>query len=143
MSTRKIIFTITSILCIMFFSSVCYATDMKDKADSAKDHVENAMKDTKDNMKEKMDSSKNHVKNFADDTGKNMKNFAGSVDNKMKDRGRNDAYKTERTEAEVTGVSSNTWTWIIIGVAGIAIMAVVWYYFMQPAPTEVHKEKMD
>ena len=29
------------------------------------------------------------------------------------------------------GMSSNTWSWLILGIAAIAIIALVWYYSMQ------------
>ena len=45
----------------------------------------------------------------------------------------NGRYNTSRTSTEGTlmGMSSNGWTWLILGIAAIAIIAVVWYYSMQ------------
>jgi hypothetical protein len=35
------------------------------------------------------------------------------------------------TDGSYMGMSSSTWTWIIMGIAAIAIIALVWYYSMQ------------
>ena len=36
------------------------------------------------------------------------------------------------------GMTANAWTWLIIGIAAIAIIAVVWYYSMQFTNTNRH-----
>ena len=43
-------------------------------------------------------------------------------------------YTATRTNAEgstLMGMNATTWTWLIIGIAAIAIVALVWYYSMQ------------
>ena len=43
-------------------------------------------------------------------------------------------YTVARTSSESTllGMDSTVWTWLIVGIAAIAIFALIWYYTMQP-----------
>ena len=41
------------------------------------------------------------------------------------------ATRTATTNQTFMGMSSTAWTWLIIGIAGIAIVALVWYYGSQ------------
>ena len=45
----------------------------------------------------------------------------------------NNNYTVTRTSADNTmmGMNSTAWTWIIIGIAAIGIIAIVWYYTSQ------------
>ena len=47
----------------------------------------------------------------------------------------NSNYNATRTSTTTNntfmGMSATAWTWLIIGVAGIAIIALVWYYGTQ------------
>ena len=51
--------------------------------------------------------------------------------------GNNGRYTSTRTSTDIAtdntvlGMSSTAWTWLILGIATIAIIAVVWYYSMQ------------
>ena len=66
------------------------------------------------------------------------KNITSGAENKM-DAIRTDStmgtgYNAARTSTDTTtvaGMSQTAWTWLILGVAAIAIIAVVWYYSMQ------------
>ena len=56
----------------------------------------------------------------------NIRNFVGGVENTVEN-----AARTSTDTTTVTGMSQTAWTWLILGVAAIAIIAVVWYYSMQ------------
>lgn len=55
----------------------------------------------------------------------NIRNFVGGVENTVEN-----AARTSTDTTTVTGMSQTAWTWLILGVAAIAIIAVVWYYSM-------------
>lgn len=75
----------------------------------------------------------NDVKNTAENVGNDTKNAAENVGNGMNKTG-NNAYTATRTATETTGettknwMSSNVWTWIIVGIIAIVIIALIWYY---------------
>ncbi|MBR6505146.1 MAG: hypothetical protein IKT41_05550, partial [Clostridia bacterium] len=51
----------------------------------------------------------------------------GTTDNNNNNNGN---YTATRT-ATFMGMDGNTWTWFIIGLVGIAIVALVWAYYTQ------------
>ena len=67
--------------------------------------------------------------------GNNNEN--NNMDNNNNDNADNNAnngdYDATRTSADNTamGMDSTAWTWLILGVAAIAIVALVWYYSSQ------------
>ena len=62
-------------------------------------------------------------------------NNTNNNDNNQNNVNQNDDgnYTATRTEGESTfmGMNSNTWSWLILGIAAVAIIALVWYYSMQ------------
>ena len=69
------------------------------------------------------------VKNTIMGTTNTMENGAENMTNYVS----NNNYTAQRTAGETTvlGMTTNTWTWLIIAIVGIAIIALVWYYGAQ------------
>lgn len=122
MKNKKMIVLFLTAIVILFSFSICLAND-------AKNMTESAVNGTK-NMAE---SATNHVRNFAMDTGNNIDNGVKGVSN----------YATERTDTTVGGTTQNNWTWIVIGIAAIAIVAIIWYYLVQISNTRTSNNRSD
>ena len=61
-------------------------------------------------------------------------NNENNNDNMNNNDNNNDGnYDATRTSADNTamGMNSTAWTWLILGIAAVAIIALVWYYSMQ------------
>ena len=71
------------------------------------------------------------VKNSVNKAGSNIKNAANNIGNAV--TGTSNNYTATRTSADNTfmGMNSTAWTWLILGIAAIAIIALVWYYSSQ------------
>ncbi len=118
---------VLSILIVAIFSfSVCFANDM---ANDAVEGVRNVV-----------GGAENAVEDAAKDVTNAAKAATNSVENKMKNITNNrvtsstSTYNATRTNAEgstLMGMNATMWTWLIIGIATIAIVALVWYYSMQ------------
>lgn len=139
---------ILSILIIAIFSfSVCFANDMLNNAvndvrnvvGGAENTVENTAKDISNASK----NASNSIGNMAEDTMNQMK-AEGDNNNTSKDTNNkmftstNNSYTATRTNTEgstLMGMNATMWTWLIIGIATIAIVALVWYYSMQMRST--------
>ena len=103
--------------------------------------VGNAITDTVQNagnaVKGAAENAGNEVKNSIEKTGNSIQNGVNSVNNAMSnnnvDTNNNSDYTASRTSADNTtmGMNNTAWTWIIIAAAGIAIVALVWYYSTQ------------
>ena len=101
--------------------------DAENAIEGAAKDVSNASKDATGDMENKTDNDKNGM-------------TAGTTDNnsdRTSTNVTNNGYVATRTATTDTGattfmgMSSTAWTWLILGIAGIAIVALVWYYGMQ------------
>lgn len=142
---RKLLISIGILLAIVFSCTICFANNgLQDAADgvrnivggaenaiegAAKD-ISNASKDATGDMENKANQLGNDVKNSANDVANGVANATTN----MVGRTNND-YTATRTSAETgatfMGMNATAWTWLIIGIAAIAIIALVWYYSMQ------------
>ena len=118
---------VLSILIVAIFSfSVCFANDM--------------VNDAVEGVRNVVGGAENAVEDAAKDVTNAAKDATNSVENKMENITNNrvtsstSTYNATRTNAEgstLMGMNATMWTWLIIGIATIAIVALVWYYSMQ------------
>ena len=120
---KKFFISMALIVSFIFSFSVCFAADGLEKAADVRNVVGGV---------------ENTVENAAMDVSNVSKNATSSMENGMTSEttrtGTSGNYSTSRVstgDAGIMGMSSNTWTWLILGIAAIAIIAVVWYYSMQ------------
>ncbi len=154
---RKL-FAIISIFVIAIFSfSIVLATDdnhsmLQDAANGvrnvvggAENAVENGAKDIANTSKDATGDAEKDASSTADGltgvNGDNDKNTNASMNNR---NGNTNSYTATRTDAETgatfMGMGATAWTWLIIGIAGIAIIALVWYYGTQLNNTNNNNE---
>ncbi len=149
---KKIFIAFALVTCItMFFTISCFA------ADNAMDNLGESAKNTVEDIKNGVSGAVNNVeettRNTAEDISNGSKNVTGSMENTMNDASNtvtegmnnttkemtdsmnNDTYSATRTSADGTttfmGMGPTAWTWLILGIAALAIIAAVWYYSMQ------------
>ena len=142
---KKILFSIFVLIAVVFsFTFVFAADNMQDMAQDAGNTINDSI--------DKAQNSAGNVGNAVKDAGNEAMNTANNVVNGAKntineiteDRNGNDGtnvaatnndnnYNATRTAGEGTllGMNSTTWTWVIMGIAAIAIAALVWYYTVQ------------
>lgn len=138
---KKVFITLGLIISLIFSFSICFAADehpvqdamnnagnaVKDTVNNAENVVEDAVNNT-EGTTEKAENVMNNVGNVVMDTGNNMEKDTRTSTG-------NDTYTATRTStdgrATFMGMNATAWTWLILGIAAIAIIAVVWYYSMQ------------
>ena len=142
---KKLLISISAIVIAIFAFTTCFANNngIKDAANGVRDVVggaENAVEDTARDIS-------NTSKDLTNDVGNGMKNIGntmkenGDNNNTKKDTNNNTtvgmmdnnytATRTATTGSTFMGMNATAWTWLIIGIAAIAIVALVWYYSMQ------------
>lgn len=96
------------------------ANNAKNAIQTGEDKVENGLNSAKNTI---VDSTKNTTTN-AKNTGDNV---MGHIDNA------NSNYNATRTATNTgfLGMTSTGWTWLILGIVGIVIVGLVWYYGSQ------------
>ena len=140
---KKIFVSLVVAVFAIFSFSICFANDGNTVLNTATNDIRNFV-----------GGVENTVENAALDISNTSKDVTGSTENKMSksedkmnngifsSAGATNNYSARRTSTEntVMGMSSNAWTWIILGVAAIAIIAVVWYYSMQFTNNNHHND---
>ena len=122
---KKFLISIGIFACLIFSFSACLATtdvinDVRNTAGTVEDKMENAVKDVSNTSKKATNTMENNI---------------GSTFN-------NGNYNTTRvsTDNTVMGMTSKTWTWLIVGITAVAIMALIWYYTMQNSNIRNHHD---
>lgn len=158
---KKFFVSLTIILSIVFSFSICFAetnngTSLGNMVNGVRNFVggtENTMENvasgvsnTSQNMTGNFENtmSGNHntdTMGMTDDDNDNNHNgnVSGTGDTSMgmtHSDDDNTGYIATRTatgtdDATVLGMTSTAWTWIILGIAAIGIIAIVWYYSSQ------------
>ena len=131
----KKMLVIFAILTIGIFSfSVCFANNdesmIKDAANGVRDAVGGAENVIEDGAKDIANTTKN-VTGSAENAMENKDNSGMTQNNNRTNNSNYTATRTATTNSTFMGMSSTAWTWLIIGIAGIAIVALVWYYGSQ------------
>lgn len=145
MSKRFLISLVIAVLAIFSFS-VCFANDGNTGLRTAANDVRNFVGDVEDTV----ENATLDVSNASKDVTGGVENTMSNVGNNMNNgifssAGATNNYSATRTSTDdvAMGMSSNAWTWIILAIAAIAIIAVVWYYSMQFTNTNRHDDSED
>lgn len=142
---KKLLFTIGLLISLIFTFAInfSFATDgndamtgvndavngVRNAVGGAENAVEGAVKDVTNTTK----TDTNNMQNNMNDVNNNTTNL-NVTDNNTQSTGytANRTATTVRTNADnFLGLSSTMWTWLILAVAVIAIIALVWYYSNQ------------
>ena len=127
----------TSILIMAIFSfSVCFANNgLQEAAEGVRNVVGGAENAIEDAARDVSNTSKNVTNN--------IEHGANTVGNTVTNKNTTNNYTATRTTTGTTrtfmGMNSTAWTWLIIGVAAIAIVALVWYYSMQMRSSDYNR----
>lgn len=114
---KKIIFITILFLSLLFTFNICLATDVNTMKEDSKNMVDDAKKKT-ENITSPIRDKSEELDNAVDNTMTNMP----------------DDYTTTRTSTTSTdnmafmGMGSTAWTWLIFGILGIGIVAIILYY---------------
>lgn len=131
----KKMLVIFAILTIGIFSfSVCFANNdgsmLQDAANGVRDAVGGAENAIEDGAKDIANTTKGAT-GSAENAMENKDNSGMTQNNNRTNNSNYTATRTATTNQTFMGMSSTAWTWLIIGIAGIAIVALVWYYGSQ------------
>ena len=132
---KKIFVSLVLAVCVIFSFTFCLANnedglgkaanDVKNFVGGVEDKVENGARDISNASKDATVSFENTMNGDG-----NRRNNNGSMGLTNDNNGRYSATRTS-TDNNVMGMSSTAWTWLIVGIAAIAIIAIIWYYSMR------------
>ena len=126
---KKVLIITTILSAILFISfSTCFAVENNMSMNTmARD-----MKNMSAGIEGGMQSVANGVGNVTRDLGNGAMNVVNGISEGIQNTAvatTSSNYNASRTStATVLGMNANTWTWLIVGILGVAIVALVWYY---------------
>ena len=130
---------ITAFLLILTISTYSYANtqagnavmnagnSIGNAAMSVKNGVVNGVKSIGNGATRIANDSMNATEDMTNDATNTIEGTTGILDNG------NDDYTATRTATNnnILGMSDTTWTWLILGIVGLSIVGLVWYYGAQ------------
>ncbi len=139
---KKVLFTL--LLISLLVLSTCYSfaatgvgnaiKDAGNIAGNAVSGATGAIVDGTRNLTNSASNMMNDMTNANGDKKNDATNTLTTNDGTFNSNTNADNYTATRTSTDngnMLGMSSNTWTWLIVGIAGIAIISLVWYYGAQ------------
>lgn len=138
---KKFIVSLVLALSVIFSFTFCFAANngFTEAANGVRNFVGGVENTVENAAMDVSNSSKNVTGGIENGVNKDINNgFAGmgSTDN----NGRYSAARVNTGDTTVLGMSSTAWTWLIVGITAIAIIAVIWYYSMQFSNTNTHHD---
>lgn len=130
---RKLLVSIGILVALIFSFNVCFANN-------------NVGQDAVNGVRSVVGGAENAVEGAVKDISNASKNATGALENGANNVGnavkttttnntKTNTYTATRTgttgDATFMGMNATTCTWLIIGIAAIAIIALVWYYSTQ------------
>ncbi len=129
---KKLLIGTIILVASIFIFSYCFGADnnMTQDIRNTANNVTNGIRNTIGNAENTIEGATNNVAGASRNTTRNMENN----DNGNKNNNNAD-YNATRTATGTTGgsttfmgMTATTWTWLIMGIAAFAIIALVWYY---------------
>lgn len=134
---RKILVSLIITLFAIFSFSVCFANSGNSGLATTANNVRNfvgGVEDTVENVALDISNVSKDVTGGTENVMSNNRTSGMNNSNRMTGSNMGSGYTATRTSTDTTsvaGMSQTAWTWLILGITAIAIIAVVWYYSMQ------------
>ena len=134
---KKKLLTVAAILVFSIFScTLCFANDAGQMLQDAANGVKNAVGGAENVVENAAGGAVNTAKNATQGIENGMNNAGNTMKNTTSNTrtNTNTGYTATRTSTEPAtfmGMTSTAWTWLIMGIAALAIVALVWYYGAQ------------
>ena len=135
---KKIMFSLFVLVALVFSFTYVFAADMAQDVNNSINKTENTVNNAGNTVKDAAENVVNGAKNAVDNVANGTKNAVEDVtgnnnNNRNTTTGNTNNYNATRTSTQGTllGMNATTWTWIIMGITAIAIIALVWYYSSQ------------
>ena len=144
---KKFLFVFMATLLMLSIAISSFA--MNNMADGVRNFVggtENVIEDAGKGVANGVKSGLNTVGHGTENVVSNVKNGMQNAGNTMAgtvtgNGNNNNGYTATRTSvgnATVAGMSTNTWSWIIIGITAVAIIALIWAYMRQKSNNDIY-----
>ena len=136
---KKIFFTLLLISLLMLnvccsFAATGVGNTIKDAGNTSGNIVSGATGALVDGTRNLTNSANNMINDMTNangDTENDATNTLATTDGIFDNTGNYTATRTATGSNNMLGMSDTTWTWLIVGAVGLAIIGLVWYYGAQ------------
>ena len=135
---KKLLISFALFACLIFSFSMCFANNATDGLKDAANGVRNVVGGVENTVENAAKDISNASKNVTGAMENGASNVTSNVENAVTENRdtmatNNNGYNATRTSTNATfmGMGSSAWTLLILGIAALAIIALVWYYSMQ------------
>ncbi len=128
---KKLLIVFSIILSIIISFTFCYATD---EVNQAVNGIRNVVGGAEKTMENAAKDVSNMTKDATNNIEKGASETANKIGNTMMDNRNYNATRTSTetgTENTFLGINNTVWTWLIVGIAVAAIVALVWFFSTQ------------
>ena len=146
---KKILISFALTVLLIFIAISSFA--MNTMVDSARNMVggtenmlENAGNNISNGVKNGLNTVTHSTENVVTDVKDGMQNVGNSMAGVM--NGGDNSYTAQKTasdEITVAGMTTNTWSWIIIGITAAAIGILIWSYLKQKNSNDLYIDSND
>ena len=144
-------FLLTLVVTILFTSIAIssFAMDnvvngIRNAVGGAENTIENIGSDVAGGIRNGFNTLQNGAENVSDDVRNGMHDAENTTGNAVMgtvNNNNNNGYTATRTstdEMKITGMTTNTWSWIIMGITAAAIVILVWSYIKQKNKNDIY-----
>ena len=119
--------------------------DMSNASKNATGQMQNTANEVTNTMTDdRNDDGTNITTTTNTENNTNNSNATNNTTNTSLINNNNGGYTATRTgltdDTTFMGMGATAWTWLILGIAAIAIVALVWYYSMQITSSNTHRD---
>ena len=129
----KKIFALLLFVTVISVASFAFAaSEMQSSMDKAGSSIQDMVNGAGNVVRDGAEAIGNGARDIGEDISSGASDMMGDM---TSDQSGNDGYSATRTSTDTDGamfgMSANTWTWFILAIVAIAIVALVWYYATQ------------
>lgn len=142
---KRFLFTLVATIlflsiAISSFAMGNMANDVRNFVGGAENTIENVGNNVAGGIRSGFNTVENGTENVVSDMRSGMQNTGNSVIGMTTGDDNNGGYTATRTsnDAQLAGMSTNTWTWIIVGITAAAIVLLVWSYIKQKNRNDIY-----
>ena len=144
---KKLLISFSLIIAIIFSCTICFANNMVNDAANMMQDAGNNIRNAVNNADNAVEDAARNISGASKDATENITQKANNIGNELMNTNNDQNARTDynannynatrvattdtTNNATFMGMNANVWTWLIIGVAAIAIIALIWYYMMQ------------
>ncbi len=131
---NKILTTILLFIVLLLCSASCFAnndTNLGNEVQDSAQKSQTTLQSAGEGIKNIASDIGNGVQDAAQDVGRGVEDMFDGNDNMRASTGNYTATRTS-TDGMTGGAMTNTaWVWLILGIVGVVIVALTWYYVSQ------------